>query len=127
PDGKTLYASGGEFDVVHAFPCQDGYLGKPKSLKVADTKFIAAGLAIHPKGTTLYVAGTWAHGVCLVPLANPNDRATLPLGKDSYPYSCLVDAQGKRLFVSLWNKAAVAVIDLEDNKVIQTLPTEKHP
>jgi DNA-binding beta-propeller fold protein YncE len=127
PDGQTLYASGGEFDVVHAFPCSDGYLGNPKSIKIADTKFIPAGLAVHPKGTALYVAGTWGHGVALVPLASPKDRVILPLGNDSYPYACLVDAQGKRLFVSLWNKAAVAVIDLVDNKVVQTLATEAHP
>lgn len=40
PDGQTLFAGGGEFDVVHAFPCKDGFLGNPNQLKVADTKFI---------------------------------------------------------------------------------------
>ena len=126
-DGQTLFAGGGEFDVVHAFPCQDGFLAKPKTLKVADTKFIPAGLAVHPSGTMLCVAGTWGHAVCLVPLARPEDRTTISLGINSYPYGCLIDAKGKRLFVSLWNKAEVAVIDLETKDVVQTFATEKHP
>ncbi len=48
-------------------------------------------------------------------------------GKDSYPFACLVDGKNERLYVSLWNKAAVAVIDLKTDKVVQTIPTEKHP
>jgi DNA-binding beta-propeller fold protein YncE len=127
PDGRTLFAGGGEFDVVHAFPCADGYLAKPKSLKIADAKFIPCGLAIHPSGELLCVAGTWGHGVCLVPLSRPEERVTISLGADSYPYGCLVDGRGKRLFVSLWNKAAVAVIDLEEKKVVATYATERHP
>ena len=57
----------------------------------------------------------------------PDKRVTVPLGKDSYPYACLVDAEGKRLFVSLWSKAAVAVVDLGQQKVPQTFATDRHP
>src|SRR5439155_14684256 len=100
---------------------------KPKTIKVPDTKFIPGGLAVHPDGGTLYVAGTWGHGVGIVPLAKPQERLIIPLGKDAYPYACLVDAKGKRLFVSLWSKAGIAVIDLDTNKVTQTFATENHP
>jgi DNA-binding beta-propeller fold protein YncE len=127
PDGKTLYVSGGEYDVVHAFDCQDGYLSRPRDLKVAEEKFIPAGLAIDPTGKMLCVAGTWGHGVCLLPVERPQDRVTLPLGKDCYPYGCLVDSKGKYLYVSLWSKASVAVIDLAEEKVVRTLATEPHP
>ena len=128
PNGSFLYAGGGESDVVYQFHFEDGYLGKPRKLKVADkNKFIPGGLAIHPDGKTLFVTGVWAGSVCLLPVDNPEDRVTVPLGKDSYPINCLVDAQGKRLFVSLWNRAAVAVVDLKQKKVVRTLATEKHP
>src|SRR5204863_1646988 len=40
-----------------------------------------------------------------------------------FPYACVVEAGGKRCFVSLWAKAAVAVIDLEKNAVAATWPT----
>jgi DNA-binding beta-propeller fold protein YncE len=127
PGGKTLYASGGEFDIVHAFDFDDGFLSRPRQLKIAHDKFVPAGLAIDPSGQTLFAAGLWGHAVCVLPIDRPGEHTLIALGKDSYPYTCLVDAAGKRLFVSLWNRAAVAVIDIESRKVVQTLPTEKHP
>src|SRR5262245_6902822 len=46
PDGKTLYASGAEFEVVHAFAFEDGLLGRRKTIRVAaeTDKFIPGGL-----------------------------------------------------------------------------------
>src|SRR5262249_36294909 len=44
-----------------------------------------------------------------------------------YPYTCLAEPGGKRAFVSLWAKAAVAVVDLETNAVVATWPTAEHP
>src|SRR5262249_21695436 len=40
---------------------------------------------------------------------------------------CLAEPGGRRLFVSLWNKASVAVIDLESGKTAAEWPTEQHP
>ncbi len=129
PDGKTLYASGGEFDIVHAFPFADGYLAKPQSIPVTDGKgkFIVSGVAVDPNAQRLAAAGTWGHAVALVALANPKQRVTVPLGDNSYPFGCLVDAKRNRLHVSLWNKAQVAVIDLKTDRVINSWTTEKHP
>jgi DNA-binding beta-propeller fold protein YncE len=127
PDGKTLFASGGEFEVVHAFDFDEGFLARPRQLKVADEKFVPAGLAVDPSGKTLYAAGVFGHAVSILPLDRPNDRVLVPLEKASYPYACLVDSKGERLFVSLWSRAAVAVVDLKTQKVVLTLPTESHP
>lgn len=127
PNGKELFVGGGEFDVVHRFDFDDGFLGRPRKLKVADEKFIPGALAVHPNGQLLCVPGVWGQAVSLVPLEQPEKKETIALGKDSYPFACLVDARGQRLYVSLWNKAAVAVIDLEQKKLVATLPTEKHP
>ena len=44
-----------------------------------------------------------------------------------FPYACLVAADGKRCFVSLWARAGVAVVDLEKNAVVATWPTAEHP
>jgi YVTN family beta-propeller protein len=129
PDGHRLFASGGEYEVVHAFDFADGYLGHHRELRVApaEDKFIPCGLATDADGKTLYVAGPWGASVCILPGETPDKRVTLDLGKDSYPYACLPDRSGKRLFVSLWNKADVAVIDLDERKVVDTWRTEAHP
>jgi YVTN family beta-propeller protein len=140
PDGKTLFASGGEFEVVHAYEFDEGLLSRHRPIPVADpkTKFIVAGVAIDPAGKLLAVAGPWGDAVALVPIENPSDRVTISFDKESYPYSCLIDQTGKHVYVSLWNKATVAVIDLnsllfgrgkEGN--LEAVPgrwtTEKHP
>src|SRR5262249_40621620 len=85
------------------------------------------GLAVRADGTLLFVAATWGDAVCLVPPDKPDQRELLSLEKDSYPYACAVDAPGHRLFVSLWNRAAVAVLDLRAKRVTGTWPTEPHP
>src|SRR5262249_24847870 len=110
PDSKSLYASGGEFDVVLAFHFPDGFLSKRRDIAVARKKtFIPGGLAVDASGKLLCVAGTWGHAVALVPLERPDALAFVPLGDKAYPYACLVS--GKRLYVSLWNQSAVAVGD----------------
>jgi DNA-binding beta-propeller fold protein YncE len=129
PDGKTLFASGGEFEVVHAFRFADGYLSEPRTFKVHEgkDKFIVSGLAVDPAGRLLCVAGTWGNAVCLLPLNGKGEKTTVALGKNSYPFTCLVDGPRNRVYVSLWNNAAVAVVDLTEKRLVKTFDTEKHP
>jgi DNA-binding beta-propeller fold protein YncE len=129
PDGKQVFASGAEFEVVHAFEFEEGLLSRRRLLRIADEKarFIPGGLAIDPEGKTLFVCGTWGGGVCVLPIDKPADRGTIHIEDDAYPYTCLLAPDRERLFVSLWNKAAVAVIDLKAKKVTAAWPTERHP
>jgi DNA-binding beta-propeller fold protein YncE len=129
PDGKTVFASGGEFAVVHAFSFDNGLLAKHREIRVAEEKstFVVGGVAIDPAGKTLFAAGPWGDAVAIVPLDDPEKRTLVALDQASYPYACLADPAGKRLFVSLWKEAAVGVLDLETRKVTAIWPTEKHP
>ncbi len=129
PDGKRLFASGGEFEVVHAFSFAGGLLSRHREIAVADLteKFIVAGLATDAKGETLYVAGPWGNSVRIVPLADPEKRRSVSLPKDSYPYACLPEPGGRRLYVSLWGGGGVAVIPLKSGKVRSTWKTSSHP
>ncbi len=131
PDGKTLFASGGEQEVVHVWDFEEGLIHRHRTLAMATPPnvFVPSGLAVADDGKTLYAAGLWGHAVNIVPLENPKARRTIPMGKDSYPYTCLVDPSGKRLFVSLWGKSAVAVVDLKSDKRIAESGwnTQSHP
>ncbi len=127
PDGKTLYASGGEYEVVHAFAFDKGLLSDHREIVAAPRKdrFVVSGVAVG--GRTLFACGAWGDAVALIPLDKPADRRTVALDKGSYPYACLPSAKGDRLFVSLWGKAGVAVIDAAEAKVIGVWKTEAHP
>ena len=128
PDGKQLFASGAEHEVIHVFDFNDGLLARHREIPLVpaeETTFLPAGLTITPKGKVLCVAGCWGHAVCLVPLDTPDQRTLIRLAKASFPYACTLDREGKRLFVSLWNQAAVAVIDLETKKLSTTWPRKR--
>ncbi len=129
PDGKTLFASGGELEVIHAWTFEDGLLARHRTLRTAErTKtFVPSGLATDADGRTLFAAGLWGHAVARIPLDAPEQRRLVKLDKDSYPYACLPEPGGKRLFVSLWGKAGIAVLDLESDKVAAIWATESHP
>lgn len=47
--------------------------------------------------------------------------------QDPFPYACVLDEPRGRLYVSLWAKAAVAVIDLKTHREIARWQTEEHP
>ena len=61
--------------------------------------------------------------------ATKRDEALLDPTSPSapFPYACKLDEKRARLYVSLWAQAAVAVIDLKDNKEIARWKTEDHP
>src|SRR5713226_5260061 len=129
PDGKILYASGGEFEVVHAYDFEDGLLFHHRAIPVSPIKdrFVVGGLAIDSAGKTLCVAGPWGDAVRLVPVDAPSEGITIRFDKESYPYTCLFDRAEKRVFVSLWNRSSIAVIHPEEKRVNATWETENHP
>ncbi len=129
PQGQRLFASGAEDEVVHQFDFAEGLLNKHRELTIAEpgATFVPAGMACDASGKTLYVAGGWGHAVCLLPLDCAGKRRQAALDQESYPYAVLPEPGGKRLFVSLWGKSAVAVLNLKTLKVDARWATEAHP
>ncbi len=134
-EGNLLFASGGEEEVVHMWlfdggPLGEGLLTKHTAFRMVNDKlktFVPSGVAVDKGSRTLFAAGLWGHAVNIVPIEASDKMRTVKLEKDSYPYACLPEPGGKRLFVSLWGKAGVAVLDLESDRVAAVWPTESHP
>jgi hypothetical protein len=111
PDGRRLFASGGQSEVVHAFDFEDGLLFHPQELPIVEPKekFVAVGLTV--TGNDLFVAGPWGDAVCRMPLADPGRRSLFHLPQGSYPYTCLADRSSQRLYVSCgagpWFKCSI--------------------
>ena len=162
-DGRQIFASGGEEEIVHVFDFDKGYLVKGKTLDVSvpKRKGVVGGIAFDPAGKDLFAAIPWADAIVRVPLVNPDNKKVIafeaepakkepgkgeppsppdgrkddakkddpekPKEPQVFPYACLVEPGGKRCFVSLWAKAAVAVIDLEKNAVVAKWATAEHP
>lgn len=112
PDGKTLFASGGNDDTVHVYRWEDRravddgtiILRAKKSAKVAGTSF-PAGLACSPDGRYLYVAENLSDSVAVIDLKT---RALVRrILCDRYPYA--VVATNDRIYVSCWGDDTVNV------------------
>jgi len=127
--GDKLFASGAEKEVIHQFAFSEGYLSDHRELRVADIKDsqVPAGLSISADDKILYAACPWGNSVCVMPLDAPEQKKMISFADETYPYFAVAEASGKRLFVSLWGKSAVAVVNLETHAVEATWPTQSHP
>ena len=89
-DGQSLYASGGDDDVVYHYRWSNG------KATIADTMVIAPKMKGHQHGMR-------------------------------YPAGIAISADDKTLYVAENLGDALAVIDLANGKVTQTLETERYP
>jgi len=111
PDGHTLYASGGNQDVVYRYGWTDGRATLRDSIiiepKVADKngKRYPAGIALSPDGSRMYVAENLTDSLAVVDLTTA--RVVQRFGVERYPYAVVVDAQGS-VYVSSWGGSTVA-------------------
>ncbi|MFM8570847.1 MAG: bifunctional YncE family protein/alkaline phosphatase family protein [Pirellula sp.] len=145
-DGKHILASGGEDEKVYIFPYNQGFLGPPKTLTLGTKtdKFVVSGVLLSQDNQSLYACGLLGNALKRVrkpleiPGSAPNGKneitkadlvptEILALPEQSYPYAMLEDVKNNKLYVSLWGRAEIAVIDLASWKIEATLKTKSHP
>ena len=85
-----------------------------------------------PLGTNTIMTAGSARAANLDPdlaAASKRDEALLVPIQDAnpFPYTCLLDENKDRLYVSLWGQASIAVLDLKTGQVASRWPTEEHP
>ncbi len=144
-DGKRLFAGGGFDDKIYRFDCSDGLLSKKLVFSYPEARAfpvapgsqngrasgryqrVPAGLALTSDGKTLYAASVFGHSLARFDAESGAFQAEIPLKIDSYPYGLALDETRKRLYVSLWSKARVAVVNTETFGVVDQWTTEEHP
>jgi DNA-binding beta-propeller fold protein YncE len=129
PAGEHVYASGAESELIYQFDFTDGYLSKPRQLKIGDPKetLVPSGLSCSADGQTLFVALGWGHALSILPIAKPDAAVRIPFARDSYPYTTLPAKSGKHVYVSLWGGSAVAVVNVETQQIDATWKVDSHP
>ena len=131
PDGTRLFVGGGFDDVIYRFDHAQGLLTNKATLAYPARPGVKerrspAGLAVAADGKTLWVANAFGHSVARLD-DDGTLRAEVSLGADSFPYGVAIDAARNRIYVSLWGKAEVAVVDAETGEMIGHWPTQEHP
>jgi YVTN family beta-propeller protein len=118
PDGRSLYVSGGNQDVIYRFDWRG------RAAKLADSIVLAvkpeakdgtrypAGIAISPDGRTLYAAENLGDSLAVVDLAGR--RVVQRLGTERYPYGVAVAPDGT-VYASAWGGWTVSVFSSRAN------------
>jgi len=82
PDGKQVFASGGEFDVVHVWDFDKGTLHNAKTIDVSvGRRTVPAGVAFDATGRELFVTGLWADCLIRIPVDNPENKVVIGLAE----------------------------------------------
>jgi YVTN family beta-propeller protein len=129
PDEKDLYVSGGYDNWVLDFHIQDNKLTNADTIRLAEpwprAKTCPTGMVVDKSNKRLYVVtkgdsvlyeiDTRSHAI--------NRKVSLP----GPGYSCLLAADEKSLYISLWSSGAVAVYNTTTGTIGSTLKTGEHP
>ncbi len=115
PDGSHLYSAGAAENTVYDFAWTNGSLKEAGRISIGPPERrtggellnagFVGGLAIAPSGQTLYAVQVFGLAVSAIDLQTRKEikRVSLP----AEPYTAVVSADGRTLFVSLWGGGTV--------------------
>jgi YVTN family beta-propeller protein len=132
PDGRSLYVSGGNQDLIYRYAISDGAATLADSIRldrsgeVGKGRRYPAGIAVARDGRQLYVAENLADSLAVVDLAS--GRVTQRLETGRYPYDVVIGPDG-RVFVSAWGGAWIATFDRAGARLQAgpRIPVGRHP
>jgi YVTN family beta-propeller protein len=129
-DGKSLFVGGGFDDRIYRFRHTGGLLSNKTVIaypQAEGDRQVPGGLALSADGKTLWAANVHGHSLSRVDTSEGVVRDSLSLEADSYPFGLAWDEGRTRLYVSLWNRGSIAVIDTETRQIVNTIATQEHP
>ena len=119
-DGRALYVSGGDRDVVYRYEWNDGRATLRDSIVLSTvaprghgTRY-PAGLAVSRNGALLYVAENLSDSIAVVELAS--GRVVQRLATERYPYDVAV-APDDQVYVSAWGGSTVSTFSLSEGRL----------
>jgi len=129
-DEKTLYASGGNDNLIMAYHIEGGKIGNADTIKLAPgpwEKFqvCPTGIAVNRANTRLY---TVTKEDSALYVADPQKRQVLTKIKlPAEAYSCTLSPDEKQLYISIWGGESVEVYNTTTGKLTRSIKTGSHP
>jgi len=131
-DGKSLYASGANEDLIHVYTWKNGIAELRSKINLAGATSekksarCPAGIALSRDGNYLYVAENCSDTLALIDLRSGSVVDRKPAGH--YPYAVVLAPNG-RLYVSAWGGNTVSLFKTGSGKIMQSkaLTVVRHP
>jgi YVTN family beta-propeller protein len=132
PDGLTLYASGGDNNLIRTYTVRTTGLAERRSIPFPTGPTgetinpFPAGLAVTPDGSRLVVADQQADAVSVIDLAT-NAVHTAKIGHR--PYDVVVSHDGHTAYITDQGGNELSVVDLSRPEPVQrgSIPVGTHP
>jgi YVTN family beta-propeller protein len=127
-DEKWLYASGGNDNMVLKYAIEDNKLVLKDTIVLGDkwpNKISPSGIEIDDKRNRMYVVTKENNTFYAIDLANSQVFLKLPL--DAEAYSCILSPDKKYIYISLWGKDQVLIINAATLLTEQRIPVGDNP
>ncbi len=126
-DNKSLYASGGNDNRILIYNVQSSKLNLIDSIQLGNkwpVKISPAGICINNAENTMYVVTKENNSLYEINLKTKK-IAVYPLGAEAY--TCLLSADKKQLYISLWGSDQLLVWNTITKKVTKTIAIGDNP
>ena len=114
PDGKSVYASGGNDDAIYAYAWRDGQLVDERVISIKSKTGLRypAGIAVSRDGKLLYVAENVGDSIAVIDIAA--GTVVQRLATEHYPYAVVLSSSGE-LYSSAWGGYHVSIFGISGN------------
>ena len=127
--GDKLYASGGNDNIILAYPVAASRLGAPDTLRLGPAwpkaKISPVGIAVDAAGQRLYTVTKEDSTLYVLDLQAHRTLSKVKLGAEAY--GCLLSTDQKTLYLTLWGGDKLLAYDRATGRVRAQLATGSHP
>ncbi|MES2111769.1 MAG: bifunctional YncE family protein/alkaline phosphatase family protein [Bacteroidota bacterium] len=128
-DEKTLYASGGNDNIILAYAIQNNKIGAADTIKLGSpwpkNKICTTGIVVNKSNTRLYTVTKEDSSLYVIDPASKKVLNKLKLAAEAY--SCILSPDEKTLYISIWGGEAVACYDTRTGQLNGSIKTGNHP
>ncbi|MEI6888148.1 MAG: bifunctional YncE family protein/alkaline phosphatase family protein [Bacteroidales bacterium] len=127
-DEKSLYASGGNKNIILKYSIKDSKLSIADTLvlgKPWPEKISPAGIALDEKKNLLYVVTKENNSLYLVDLKKKQLLRKFSLEGEGY--ACILSGDSRRLYISCWGCGKVQIFDTETRKFTNPVKVGSNP
>jgi YVTN family beta-propeller protein len=127
-DGKYLYASGGNDNIIIRYAISNNRLSVFDSIRIGKpwpVRISIAGLALNDKKNRLYAVTKENNSLYVIDTQSEKVVSQHPLGGEGY--TCLLSPDLKLLYISCWGCSKIVLFDTNLEKITGSVPVGSHP
>ncbi len=128
-DEKTLYASGGNDNLIMVYPIENNKIGIADTIKLGTpwpkNKICTTGIAVNKSNTRLYTVTKEDSALYIIDINSHKVLNRLKLAAEAY--SCILSPDEKILYISIWGGEQVSCYNTHTGALSGNIKTGSHP